>query len=116
METILAKALLELDKSKAEELAWEYFKLYPTKWRGNSKQLNKKTELFTCCSLINFGYPPGTILHFTQEDIIHGTSDMFGNEPVFYESTFDITREKFTLSYYQLKQGKIRFEPKDDFK
>jgi hypothetical protein len=112
VEPLLAKALLELDNVKAENIAWEYFDKYPSTWEGNSKYLNKKTEIFICGDLINFGYLPGTILHFRHDDTIHGTSEMFGNEPVFYNYVFNINKINFQLSYNELKQGKIKFEPK----
>ena len=83
-------------------------------WEGNSKLLNIKTEIFTCTDLINFGYLPKTILHFTHDDKIYGTSELYGTDPIFYDGVFDINLHDFTLSQLWLKQGKIKFEPNSE--
>jgi hypothetical protein len=113
-EKLLANALLDLNTYKANDIAWEYYihSNFPMTWIGNSKRLNIKTELFTCCTLIDFGYPQGTILHFTHDNKIYGTSELYGTEPVFYDGEFKLNLHDFTLSITELKQGKIRFEPK----
>ena len=119
LERILAKQMLKMHPSEALGCAWEYFYAAPFKWRGRSCLLNLKTEMFTCTDLINFGYPRGTILHFTKENTIYGKSmdvdeneNPYGERPIFYIGNFEINNHDFELSYEDLKKGKINFIPK----
>ena len=119
LERILAKKMLEMTPLEAEMCAWEYFYEAPFKWYGLSSCLNIKTEVFTCCKIINFGYPCGTILHFTKENTIYGKStdvdelgNCYGEQPIFYIGHFKINNHDFELSYDDLKKGEIKFIPK----
>ena len=119
LERVLAKQMLKMHPSEATECAWEYFQAAPFKWYGDSSKLNIKTEVFKCCTLINFGYPLGTILHFTKANTIYGTSNdvdgngiKYGEQPIFYTGHFDINNQDFELSFDALEIGEIQFVPK----
>jgi len=121
LERILSRKMLEMPPPDAIKLAWEYFNISPFCWYGNSSKLNIKTEIFTCCEWINFGYEIGTILHFTQENTIYGTStDLdtngrpYGKKPIFYVGFFKIVRCDFELSFDALEIGEIQFIPKKE--
>jgi hypothetical protein len=117
----LSKKMLTMDTAEAIKYAWNYFYRAPFKWYGHSSKLNIKTEVFTCSELFNFGYPSGTILHFTQENTIYGKSTdinengkPYGNNPIYYWGNFEINNYDFELSFDALKIGEIQFIPKKE--
>jgi hypothetical protein len=121
LERVLAKQMLKMHPSEANGCAWEYFNSAPFKWYGHSSKINKKTEIFVSTDLINFGYPRGTILHFTKDNTIYGTStdfdeneNIYGEKPIFYTGYFEINNHDFELSFDALEIGEIQFVPKKE--
>jgi hypothetical protein len=121
LERVLAKQMLKMHPSEALDCALDYYYSAPFKWHGHSSKINKKTEIFVCDNLINFGYPPNTILHFTNENTIYGSSTdkdengiTYGEEPIYYFGNFEIDNHDFELSFDELKNGKIQFVPKKE--
>ena len=116
---LLAHQMLKMSPEEAIAIAWEYFNAEPFTWRGNSFHLNRRTTVVTCLADNEFGYPEGTILHFTHTGKFYGTNDtinddgeLLGSEPVFYRGNFEIDNFNFELSFKDLEHGVILFTPR----
>jgi hypothetical protein len=120
LEHLLAKKMLSMDRREAIDVAWEYYFSAPFTWYGHSSKLNIKTELEILHDDIN-GFTEGTILHYTHNRDIYGTStDLdefgipYGEQPIFYMGCFEINNHDFELSFEALEIGEIQFIPKKE--
>ena len=121
LERLLAEQMLKIHPNDAIGIAWEYHSSVPFKWYGDSSKLNIYTEIEICCDGDRSGYPEGTILHYTHDRQIYGTSkDLdkdgkpYGEHPMFYMGNFEIENHDFELSFDALQNGKIQFVPKKE--
>jgi hypothetical protein len=121
LERLLTELMLNMHPDDAIGIAWEYHNTHPFKWYGDSSKLNIYTELENCYDGDGSGYPEGTILHYTHDRQIYGTSkDLdpsgkpYGEQPMFYMGYFEIDNHDFELSFLALQFGKIQFVPKKE--
>ena len=119
LEQMMAREMLKMHPNDALACAWEYFDAEPFTWYGCSDKLNLRTTIEYCDSDNWFGYPEGTVLHFTHIGEVYGTSEttnengeLFGIDPIVYYDHFLIDNHDFELSFEDLERGKILFIPK----
>jgi len=118
---IISNLFLKMYPNDAIRFAWDYFYKAPYRWNGHSSKLNLKTRLGIYYEEDGNEYPEGTILHYTDEDTIYGTSTdkdkdgiELGEQPIFYYGSFEIDNFNFELCFDTLKEGRIEFIPRKD--
>jgi len=100
------------DHDLVECLAWGYIEEFWTWKKCNSALLGIKTTV----SEQTNAKGQKVLYHYTQNGKYFGTARTLGNEPIFYEGYFKITRTDFEFNRFKIKTAKNiedLFEPED---